>query len=242
MKLSFNIRLVRLFGADVHLHSTFFLFVLLFSAISVSEHGWDALPLMVAYYLSGFASVLIHEYGHIFVARLHGVDCSKITLHGLGGLAHLDEELERPRAEFLVALAGPVTSQILAILFWTASGVVPAPQGGEFLANLALINLVIACFNVIPAYPLDGGRMLHAGLRALLRKDLADSLSGAVAQVLGAGLVVFGLIHGLINVTIIGALLLLLAPSSLGRGWLSRRRADKSSGEERPSGLSAVDD
>lgn len=240
--MSFNIRLVRLFGADVHLHSTFFLFVLLFSAMTVSEHGWDALPLMVAYYLSGFASVLVHEYGHIFVARMHGVDCRKITLHGLGGLAHLDEELDRPRAEFLVALAGPVTSLILAILFWIASGAVPSVRVGEFLANLAVINLVIACFNVIPAYPLDGGRMLHAGLRACLSKDLADALSGIVAQVLGAGLVVFGLSYGLTNAIIIGALLFLLAPSSLGRGWLSRRSADKPSGEERPSGSSAVDD
>lgn len=236
MKLSFNIRLVRLFGADIHLHSTFFLFVLLFSAMAVSEQGWGSLPLMVAYYLSGFAFVLIHEYGHIFVARLHGVDCRKITIHGLGGLAHLDEELERPRSEFLVALAGPVTSQILAILFWIASEVVPSVWGREFLANLAVINLVIACFNVIPAYPLDGGRMLHAGLRACLRKDLAAALSCIVAQVLGAGLVVFGLIYGLVNVTLIGVLLFLLAPASLGRGWRPRKRAHK------PSGSSAVDD
>lgn len=238
--MSFNIRLVRLFGADIHLHSTFFLFVLLFSAMTVSGDGWEALPLMVAYYLSGFASVLIHEYGHIFAARLHGVDCRKITLHGLGGLAHLDEELERPRAEFIVALAGPVTSMMLAILFWVASGLVTSLSAAEFLANLAVINLVIAVFNLIPAYPLDGGRMLHAGLRAVVSKDLADTLSGLVAQVLGAGLVVFGLVHGLVNVSIIGVLLFLLAPSSLGRGWLGRKRAEKPSGEQ-PSGSSPAD-
>ncbi len=238
--MSFNIRLGRLFGADIHLHSTFFLFALLFSVMTASERGWDDLPLMGAYYLVGFVSVLIHEYGHIFAARLHGVDCRKITLHGLGGLAHLDEELDRPRAEFLVALAGPVTSMILAILFWCASAAMTSAQVAEFLANLALINLVIACFNLIPAYPMDGGRMLHAALRALVRRDLADTLSSIVAQALGAGLVVFGFTHGLVNVSIIGALLFLLAPSSLGRGWLFRKRVEKPSGEQ-SSDSSAAD-
>lgn len=238
--MSFNIRLGKLFGADIHLHFTFFLFVLLYSATTVSGRGWDALPLMGTYYMAGFLSVLIHEYGHIFAARLHGVDCRKITLHGLGGLAHLDEELERPRAEFLVALAGPVTSKILAILLWLASGVVSSPQGAEFLADLAVINLAIACFNLIPAYPLDGGRMLHAALRAVVGRDLADTLSSIVARLLGAGLVVLGLVYSLVNVAIIGVLLFLLAPSSLGQGWFSGRCREKPSLDQ-PSGASSAD-
>jgi stage IV sporulation protein FB len=238
--VSFNIRLGKLFGADIHLHSTFFLFVLLFSAATVSGRGWDALPIMGTYYLAGFLSVLIHEYGHIFAARLHGVDCRKITLHGLGGLAHLDEELERPRAEFLVALAGPVTSLILAVLLWLASGTMSSAWGSEFLADLSVINLAIACFNLIPAYPLDGGRMLHAALRAVVRRDLADTVSSIVARLLGAGLVVLGLLYSLVNVAIIGVLLFLLAPSSLGQGWFSGKRREKPS-DDQPPGASAAD-
>jgi stage IV sporulation protein FB len=238
--VSFNVRLGRLFGTDIHLHVTFFLFVLLFSATTVSGRGWDALPLMVTYYLAGFLSVLIHEYGHIFAARLHGVDCRKITLHGLGGLAHLDEELERPRAEFLVALAGPVTSLILALLLWLASGAISSARGSEFLGDLAVINLAIACFNLIPAYPLDGGRMLHAALRAVAGRDLADTLSSIVARLLGAGLVVLGLLYSLVNVAIIGVLLFLLAPSSLGQGWFSGKRREKPS-DDQPPRASAAD-
>ncbi len=219
-----NVRLGRLFGADIELHASFFLLALLFAAMTVSGRGWDALPMMGAFYLSGFASVLVHEYGHIFVARLHAVDCRKVTLHGLGGLAHLDEELGRPRAAFLVAFAGPVTSMILAGLLWTASWVTESYQIAWLLFHLALINVVIALFNLIPAYPLDGGRMLHALLQTLMSKDRADTLSGIASQSLGVAMVVGGILLGLLNVVIVGAALFFLAPYSLGRGWLYRKR------------------
>jgi hypothetical protein len=77
-------------------------------------------------------------------------------------------------------------------------------------------------------------------LRALLGKDLADTLSGIIAQVLGAGLVILGLVYGLLNMAIIGALLFALSPSSLGGGWLSRKKRDKPA-DAQPSGSSAAD-
>lgn len=218
----FNPRIFRLFGADVHLHATFFLFAALFLWLNAADRGWEAAWVLSGYYIGVFASILVHEYGHVFVARLHGIDCRKITLHGLGGLAHLDSAPVRSRDEFLIALAGPVTSVILAGVLWAAAAGVAAPGAHDFLATLVFVNVLIAVFNVIPAYPLDGGQMLHALLRTFFAENMAATVASAVAQVLGAGLAAVGWQFGMMNMMIIGSLLFFLGPSSLGRSWLWR--------------------
>lgn len=115
-----------------------------------------------------FLSLLLHELAHAMIARHFGVNVPRITLFLFGGVAELDEEPSAPKDEFWIAIAGPIMSLALALLFWifaeleTLVGVSPHAQ--EVLGYLSLINLVLAVFNMIPAFPLDGGRVLRAAL------------------------------------------------------------------------------
>jgi Zn-dependent protease len=112
-----------------------------------------------------FASVLLHELAHALVARRHGVRVSGIRLHVFGGVSELESEPPTARAEFLIAAVGPLTSFALAALFYGLGRVV---AGSAWLAALtgylAVVNLVIGVFNLVPGFPLDGGRLLRAML------------------------------------------------------------------------------
>jgi Zn-dependent protease len=118
-----------------------------------------------------FASVLAHELAHSVVARRHGIRVDGITLWMLGGVARLDGEARTPRAEFLIAGAGPATSLLLAGVFALGATMISALGApglfGSALAWLAVINAILAAFNLIPAAPLDGGRILASVLWAV---------------------------------------------------------------------------
>ncbi len=135
-----------------------------------------------------FGSLLLHELAHSVVARSYGVQIKSITLFLFGGVAELEAEPQTAAVEFQVALAGPVMSLALAFGFWVFARVVamaslPAPII-EVLSYLSLINLVLALFNLVPAFPLDGGRVLRAYLwhrsGDLLRATETAAKSGAV--------------------------------------------------------------
>lgn len=117
--------------------------------------------------LGMFASLILHELAHSLVARSHGLNVGGITLFIFGGVAELEEEPHDPRSEFLIAAAGPLMSMALAALFYLAAIPGDGAGGGvvaAVLGYLALINLVLALFNLVPAFPLDGGRMLRAAI------------------------------------------------------------------------------
>ncbi|WP_235224498.1 site-2 protease family protein [Octadecabacter dasysiphoniae] len=137
----------------------------------------DALPglssraylVMAAFAMLGlFASLLLHELAHSVVARRLGVPIKSITLFLFGGIAELEAEPKSGLTEFWIAIAGPLMSLVLAFGFWSLSGVAAlsnmAPAGVSVLSYLALINVVLAVFNLVPAFPLDGGRVLRAYL------------------------------------------------------------------------------
>jgi Zn-dependent protease len=113
-----------------------------------------------------FACVLVHELAHSVTANRLGLDIKEITLFIFGGVAKMSGEPENPRTEFLVAIAGPLASLALAALFWTlewaVASVYYAPPLVEVLSFLGTINFVLLVFNLIPGFPLDGGRVLRA--------------------------------------------------------------------------------
>jgi Zn-dependent protease len=161
--------------------------------------GWAAL-LSIAIALLFYSFILAHELSHAIVARAHGIDARRITLFIFGGVAQIGGEAQRPAHEFRIAIAGPLMSLFIAgALAAVARALHPAAIGDRFLdhgglwADLAMVNLALALFNLIPAFPLDGGRLLRAGLWGGLRDRAratrwASNLGKAFAFLLmGAG-------------------------------------------------------
>lgn len=126
------------------------------------------LAMAIVAMLGLFASLLLHELAHSVVARHLGVPIKSITLFLFGGVAELEGEPKSGQIELWIAIAGPLMSLALAFGFWSLSGMAAligmAPAGVSVLSYLALINLVLAVFNMMPAFPLDGGRVLRAYL------------------------------------------------------------------------------
>jgi len=143
-----------------------------------------------------FTSVLFHEFAHALAARQYGVGTRRITLFLFGGVAELDDEPPTPLAEFVIALAGPAASLVAALISFAVARVAGSMAGSEPLVVamvwVAQINLMLALFNLVPAFPLDGGRVL----RSILwwwRKDLlsATRISSAIGQ--GFAFILLGL-------------------------------------------------
>jgi Zn-dependent protease/predicted transcriptional regulator len=138
-----------------------------------------------------FVSVLLHELSHAFAARVHGLSVSGITLHVFGGVSQLDEEPASARAEFLIAGVGPLSSFAIAGVLWgvRAAGVVTGGVPSAILDYLIFINTALGVFNLVPGFPLDGGRILRAALwkwKGSLRPAtlIASRVGGAVAVIL----------------------------------------------------------
>jgi Zn-dependent protease/CBS domain-containing protein len=140
-----------------------------------------------------FTSVLIHELGHAITARFYGVKTNRITLWFLGGVAQLDDMPRRRGAEAIVAIAGPITSATLSMLLWAVLRADVVAGGVAFVvAYLALTNAGLALFNLLPALPLDGGRVLRSVLALWLGDARATRLVGGVSRAVAIALGVYG--------------------------------------------------
>lgn len=144
-----------------------------------------------------FVSIVFHEFWHSYIARRFGLDMKGITLFLFGGVAEMGDEPPSPKAEFFLAIAGPVSSVVLGGALLGTSfllrGAGPATPATGILSYLGFLNLVLAGFNLLPAFPLDGGRVLRAVLWGLwddLRR--ATRVASSIGAILGAGLMVLG--------------------------------------------------
>ena len=199
-------RIGRIAGIDVYIHATF---PLLFLWIALSGLGGGAnvrtIAWTLALTLAVFAIVVLHECGHALTARRFGIQTRDITLLPIGGIARLERMPREPRQELLIALAGPAVNVLLAALLYGVlrlsgvTAVLPelersgvAVTGTSALAQLTAINIWLAAFNMIPAFPMDGGRVLRAILAARLG-DYAKATASA-ARVGRAFALVFALV------------------------------------------------
>jgi Zn-dependent protease len=191
MRLSW--KMGRFAGIDLYIHATFLL-VFLFVP-QVFTGGSEAVRSLL-FILSLFGSVILHEFGHALTARRFGIETADITLYPIGGVARLRRLPRAPGAELLITLAGPaVNFAIVAVLAGLASvGLIELgpffPERG-FLAELVVMNLVLGIFNLIPAFPMDGGRILRAVLSGLIGRARATTIAARVGRVLA---VLFGLV------------------------------------------------
>jgi len=160
----------RVSGIDLYLHPTFLMLMIFFGAM---QGGMEAVLLFSA----TFGCVLLHELGHALMARRFGIETEDITLYPIGGVARLRRMPKAPGAELLIALAGPaVNLGIVAVLSLALGPFGALGDGGgmvAFLGSLRDINVVLAVFNLIPAFPRDGGRVLRALLSGAIGRARA---------------------------------------------------------------------
>jgi len=156
-----------------------------------------------------FASVILHEFGHALVARRLGLSIRGITLFFFGGVAEMDSEPPSPAAEFFVAIAGPAVSLGIGIFCATTNFLFLSGAGlaavSALVGYLAFINVILVAFNMMPAFPLDGGRVLRSVLWAW-KRDLkwATSVTSKIGSGLGAALVALGVIQIIVRNDLIG--------------------------------------
>jgi Zn-dependent protease/CBS domain-containing protein len=189
MKWSWKIG--RLWGIDVFVHATF---VLIIGWVAygywMQSHSFNAVADGVAFILALFACVILHEYGHALTARRFGVKTRDITLYPIGGVARLERIPEKPTEELWVALAGPAVNAVIAVLlisYLSLTGAFNLPGSlsvisGSFLARLLTVNLMLLGFNLLPAFPMDGGRVLRAILAMRIDHLRATQIAAVVGQ------------------------------------------------------------
>ena len=246
-----TLTLGRLFDIRVGVHVSW-LAVYAFMSIALAR-GLTALPRGEAYAFGAvcalvlFASVVAHELAHALVARRFGVRTSAITLFLFGGVATLEEEPPSPKADAVVALAGPAMSAALAViafaLLFAVDRFVPGRFGtalGYLGTYVALANAVLAVFNVIPAYPMDGGRVLRAFLwRRWHDRVAATNAASRAGIVFAVLLAATGVLLIVETRELVYAWYVVLGAFLLRQG-MSQERAARSSGGPRDATAGAV--
>lgn len=198
----------RLFGVEISIHLSWLIISLLIAwslATGAFPQLHAGLPaasywIMAATVVLGLAaSIILHELAHTLVGRAFGMSVHRITLFLLGGVAELEEEPRAPRAEILMAVAGPAMSLVLGLLFALAASTlqsIGAPREAVIaLGYLATLNVVLAVFNLTPAYPMDGGRILRAAIwMSTGRPETATRVAARTSQALAGAFVLGGLV------------------------------------------------
>ena len=198
-------QLGRAAGIDIRIHWTFALLLAWAGWQHLSlGHGAAAALVGVVFMVAVFGCVVLHELGHALTARAFGIGTRDITLYPIGGVASLERIPDEPRQELLVALAGPAVNvaiaAALALVVGLGGGLAsidPTPSvGAGLVANLLLVNIALAGFNLIPAFPMDGGRVLRAVLAMRMDRVRATRLAASVGQGLA---VLFGVAGLFVN-------------------------------------------
>lgn len=202
-----SLRIARIAGIGLYVHWSFLLIVLWVAWSSYSQHPpetrwWGVLD-GVAFVLAIFACVTLHEYGHALAARMYGVKTRDITLLPIGGVARLEGIPESPIQEFVIAVAGPLVNVVIAVVLFPivilsmsgSSGDLEHWMLSSFSLRLLFANVVLVLFNLLPAFPMDGGRVLRALLASFLPYDhatrVATRIGGVMAILFVVGAFVF---------------------------------------------------
>lgn len=181
----------RIAGIDLYLHPT-----LLLAFLPVFTFGISPFLLIAV-----FGCIVMHEYGHALMARRFGIETVNITLYPIGGVARLMRMPRAPGAELLIALAGPAVNFaiVAGLLALQSTGLIDLgadSELGAFLGGLMLVNLVLGLFNLIPAFPMDGGRVLRAFLSGWMGRARATQVAATIGRILAVAFGVYSLWHG----------------------------------------------
>jgi Zn-dependent protease/CBS domain-containing protein len=200
--------LARVFGIPIRIHFTFFLLLAFLAWLETQQSGnvlWE-----VGFILTLFGCVLLHELGHALTARAYGIRTVDITIYPIGGVARLSS-MGKPNQEFWIALAGPLVNIAIAGMIWVGMLLVVgrSPAMGSFFSDdytsrVFIANVLLAAFNLLPAFPMDGGRIL----RAILAQRLGTARGTQIAATVGQG---FAVLFGVVGLLSLNLFLIVIA-------------------------------
>jgi stage IV sporulation protein FB len=198
--MRWSFKLARIAGNDVCIHVTFFLLLAFIGLSAYATGGVTGAVQGVVFVSLVFLCVLLHEFGHALAARRYGIRTPDITLLPIGGVARLERMPEKPSQELVVAIAGPLVNVAIVIILLPFVSAQIDPRviqhvGVGLLTKLFVANMVLVIFNMIPAFPMDGGRVLRAFLA--MRMDYAKATH--IAATIGQSLAFAGGLYGLLN-------------------------------------------
>jgi Zn-dependent protease len=189
--MKWSLKLGSVAGINVYMHWTFLLLIgwIFFSHLA-QGHNVAMATRGAAFILAIFGCVVLHELGHALAARRYGIRTRDITLLPIGGVARLERMPEKPKQELVVALAGPAVNVIIAAILFVVLTVLGAlgnllsfqMVGGSFFVNLMSVNVLLVVFNMLPAFPMDGGRVLRALLASRMDYRRATHIAASVGQ------------------------------------------------------------
>ncbi len=223
--MSWSISLGRIAGSEVRMHLTF---LILLAWIFIAQYiagGAAVAAESVLFIIAVFACVVAHEFGHALAARRYGISTPDITLLPIGGLARLSRMPEKPSEEIVIAIAGPLVNVVIAavLILYLGGQVDPMavaeienPEPG-FLTRLAAVNIFLVVFNLIPAFPMDGGRVLRALLAFRMGRRQATEIAARIGQGLAFVFGFLGLISGNAILVFIAIFVFLAAAGEAGQ-------------------------
>lgn len=206
--MAWSWKIGRLAGIQLYMHWTFLLLIAFVGYLYFSRGATLGAALLgIAFVLALFGCVVLHELGHALMARRFGVPTRDITLLPIGGMARMQRIPEHPTQELLVAIAGPAVNVVIAAILAVILGLMGQLREagytglleigrGNFLANLMWVNLILVVFNMLPAFPMDGGRVLRATLAYFLPYATATTIAATAGQAMAVLFGFVGLIGG----------------------------------------------
>lgn len=217
-----SMRLGTAFGIPVFVHWTFLGLLAVVGYLGMTSAGTAGLVWALSMTIALFGCVLLHELGHALAARRYGVKTRDIILLPVGGVARLERMPRDPTQEIVIALAGPAVNLVIAAVLlpivWLTSGlggVGLVAIGSGFLLTLMNINLVLLAFNLLPAFPMDGGRVLRALLAYRMDYLRSTQVAATVGKVMAVAFIAYGVFTGQFMLALVGMFVLFAATAEV---------------------------
>jgi Zn-dependent protease len=210
-----TLKIARLFGIPVFVHWSFSLLFLYIAYMGFMEnHSWEYISTMSFYIICTFGCVLLHEFGHVLSARYFGIGTQDVIILPIGGLARLNKIPEKPIQELIVAIAGPLVNVVLCLLFVSAlvygygaeielselfldnpphDLLFDVNKSATFLLLMAKANFILMLFNLIPAFPMDGGRVFRALMSMQFSRTRATLIASILGQICAVGFLLYAI-------------------------------------------------
>lgn len=216
MDKSFTIATIK--GIPLKLHWSFGFLILFIIYTGITEDLTIARSLVFsAYIFALFCCVVLHEYGHALAARKYGVNTRDIILSPIGGIARLEKLPEKPKEELIIAIAGPLVNVAIALILgigiflFAERSILPNVEDitkvitiSDFIRYVIILNIILFVFNLIPAFPMDGGRILRSLLAMKIGRRKATNIASIIGRILAVGFFIFAIYNDQITLALIG--------------------------------------